>query len=168
MLKRGKDLQNNEHVLVIPNQVTIIFDFAFTKMKLITKQGIKEISIDPKKIKIKLYNGVEIDFEGDSENFSIRSGVYRYNHIQYKYLSLNHNHVKNMIGLLLENVPFKFEDYKLESDPKKVKDVKCYPTRIVITYDDDLGKVIKGSDNVGRRLSTWQYYFHLRDNKDEI
>lgn len=162
MLKIGKDLVNKEYVLVIPNQVTIVFDFDFTKIKLITKQGIKEIPIDSKKTKFRIHSNAQIKFTDTyGKQFIFQSGSYRYN--LNNYLTLNHNYIKKIVELLLDNVPFDFNSYQHEENPAAIKDVKCYPSRIVITYDNDLGKIIKNSEGIGEYLNTWQYYFYLRN-----
>lgn len=157
-LKIGKDLVNNEHVLVIPNQITFVFDFEFTKLKIITNVGTKIFDIDAKKIYI-TYQSPRINFN----EFDIYGGGgYYYRNLNY--IHLNHHHVKNIIMFLIDNVPFKFEDYTYET-PDLVKEVKCYTNRFVVTTIDELGLTV--STNGAKPISVWQYYFHLRDLKEK-
>ena len=161
-LKIGKDLVNREHVLIIPNQLTIDFDFEFTRMKLITKEGTKTIDIDPGTIKFRYVNP-RINFEGKQSgmiNYSFYNGQSFYYELNRNYLYLNHNHLKNFIMFFIDNVPFKMEDYDHEIIDN-VKEVKCYTNRFVITYNDNLGKTVQMTGN--KPLSTWQYYFMLRE-----
>jgi hypothetical protein len=161
-LKIGKDLVNNEHVLVIPNQVTIVFNFEFTKLKVITKNGTEVLDIDPKNILVR-YNYPCINFinNGGIQVFSFYNSQSFYIHKGYLYL--NHNHIKNIIMFLIENVPFKFEDYNYEN-PDLIKEVKCYTNRFVVTTTENLGHTVD-TNNI-RDIFLWQYYFHLRDLKN--
>lgn len=154
-LKIGKDLINNEHILVIPNQLTIVFDFAFTTMKLMTKEGNKIIDLEPNSISC-TYRNARLIFDKyqfyTSQGFHFRSSD--------TYLCLNHNHIRNIIMFLIDNVPFDMANYDFEVI-ENVKEVKCYTNRIILLYNDNLGKTIKL--NGFKKISEWQYYFKLRD-----
>ena len=157
-LKIGKDLINREHVLVIPNQITFVFDFDFTTLKLITKEGTKTIDIDINNIRCR-YLDSKIDL---NNSLHVRSSGTFYYSFGSSTMFMNHHHIKNMIMFLIEAVPFNTADHNFE-DISLIKEIKCYETQFIITYNDNTGKKISTNDLL---LSHWQYYFNLRDLKN--
>jgi len=153
-LKIGNDKTNKEYVLVIPNQVTFVFDYAFTSIKIITLEGTKEYSIDTDiKFRYSFRTWIQIG------NLSIISGSSFITYVTGNklYMDLNHQHIKHLIKFILINKPHDFTDVIKEDD---IKEVKCFKNRIALIKTDSFRKILVATQS--NSINMWQYYMSLQ------
>lgn len=169
-LKVGVDKLNKEYVLFIQNQLTIVFDFDFKTIKLITSTGtfVEELE-DIYKTAMNLNERISLQFPlKNSRKLYIGSGSFAMDYRVSNYtnwIDMNHNHIRNLADFLMVNVPFNINNRITVGDLNKITDIKCFKDRFVIvrkrhTDNKETTDVIS---NISIELDKWLYYFDLRD-----
>lgn len=132
-LKIVFDSVNKEHVLLVPNQFTFVFDSDFKKIKIITAEGTKEYKCNLRTIYCTFNAGGHFHFVQTIQLATelLLIGSVSYHNENFQRIYIHPSYLLQIMKFLIQYTPT-----KLISDNGKIINIKIYPKQVCAFYQN--------------------------------